>query len=321
MEILKEFGISIKEFEVTMKALGATRLLDSPSSRYNYILVPCFVVKGVSFIHSGTNYIVQLYNENTDKIVKNVIAALGKNCPDSFQSYDGNIYSIKDLIALVSILNGNYSTEFVNNLTNTVYKKILDREALKNPNVIDIGDNLSPKMNQLCQVLRRYDLILQPFSNKELKLKDPINYLDKVYIHSDITSDTTHISLVTNKAAMHYSNDINGCFLHNNFLVERNGKTTYLSVGHSLHNGLDMRRIGNTVFFNYDVGNLGNNFSTSHSDDFNLRINIERGITWKIYEETRKVHPVTNEQIDLFIHHLEIAMQSVESDIISNMVI
>lgn len=317
MEILKDFGISINEFVVTMKTIKATRLLDSPSSRYNYLLVPCFVVKGVTFIHSGTNYIVQLHNENADNSVESVIASLGENCPKSFQSYDGNIYSIKDLIALVSLLNGNYSTEFVNDLTNTVYKKILDCEALKISNVIEIGDNLSPKMQELCQVLRRYDLISQPFCNAELTIKDPIDYLEDVYISSHISDNATGFSLVTNPTAIHYYNDMNGWNHNTNFLIEKDQKTTYLSTGHIYHNGLDMQSKGNIVFFNYDVGNLSKNFSRSAS---NLRISIERGMSWEIYHEAEAI-PVTNEQIDLMIHHLEISIQRIQNDIIPNIVV
>ena len=46
-------GITINDFTVTMETYGANRLQNRIGSRYS-VIVPCFEVCGVAFMHSGS---------------------------------------------------------------------------------------------------------------------------------------------------------------------------------------------------------------------------------------------------------------------------
>lgn len=117
-----------------METYGAKRLYDCFGSRYD-IMVPRYKVGRVSFMHSGSYYIVPK-DGDVPKVIMNQAMA---------------------------------------ELTNETYKKLLSCPEIQN-----IPKFLSPKMQELRKLLVQYDNMVNPFANSNLKLKEPIEYLDKI---------------------------------------------------------------------------------------------------------------------------------------------
>ena len=118
-------GISIKEFQMAMEAYGAKRLADQSGSRYDY-LVPCFEVRGVHFLHSGSYYIVQREQKVPDDIFNEAMAMFGEKHPGGDNFWWGETHSVKGILTLVALLEGRYSKELIDELTNETYKKLLE---------------------------------------------------------------------------------------------------------------------------------------------------------------------------------------------------
>lgn len=79
------------------------------------------------------------------------------------------------------MLRGDYSKKLVDELTNRAYKQLLECSLIKS-NVefpFECSTN-SPKMQKLRKLLVEYSKVVNPFGNCEFKIKEPIEYLDKV---------------------------------------------------------------------------------------------------------------------------------------------
>lgn len=109
-------GISIREFQVAMETCEATRLTDRKGSRYN-ISVPCFEVRGVEFLHSGSYYIVLRGNKVPEEIMNQAMAELGEKHPGGTNFWWGEIHSIRGILTLAAMLECRYSKKLIDELT------------------------------------------------------------------------------------------------------------------------------------------------------------------------------------------------------------
>lgn len=315
-------GISINDFTVTMETYGATRAENRTGSRYG-ISVPCFVVgDGVALMHSGSYYIVQRDNEASDEVMNQAMAVFGEKKPGGKNFWYGEIHSISGLLTLASMLDGKYSKELVEQLTNQVYKKLLDNPDIKTNQEVVCNKMNSPKMKQIQNLLSEYANVVNPFGNSQLRLKEPIEYLDSISVNvsePDSPDTSTYICLTAKTSSTEHYKSYKGWSYHSGIRMQRNRRNKYLRVGHYYHNGLDMQPFDEVVFINYS-DTAGKRYFNRHPDDIDLRISLKNGTAWKSYEENL-AHPVTDEELNIVISYLKAAIKAVKHKIVNKMVI
>lgn len=315
-------GISINDFTVTMETYGATRVENRTGSR-NGISVPCFVVgDGVALIHSGSYYIVQRDNQASDEVMNQAMAVFGEKEPGGENFWYGEIHSISGLLTLASMLDGKYSKELVEQLTNQVYKKLLDNPDIKSNQKVICNKINSPKMKHLRALLSEYANVVNPYGNSQLHLKEPIEYLNSISVHvsePDSPDTFTYICLTANTTSTEHYKSYKGWSYHSGIRMQKNRRNKYLRVGHYYNNGLDMQPFDEVVFIDYsDVAGKG--YFNQHTDDIDLRISLNTGLAWKTYDE-KNAHPVTDEELNVVISYLKATIKAVKHKIVNKMVI
>ena len=223
-------GITIAEFRVAMETYGAKRLPDREGSRYN-ILVPCFAVGDVEFLHSGSYYIVQRGNKVPEKIMDKAMAEFGEKHPGGDNFWWGETHSVKGILTLSAMLEGKYSKELIDELANTTYKKLLESSLLQTNVEFPFQITHSPKMEKLCKKLVEYSNIANPFGNDAFNFKEPIEYFDSVKLTlSTKGGSKPHVYLTIEGKSFEsmYGNDSNGWYYDTFILIQKNRKNGYI---------------------------------------------------------------------------------------------
>lgn len=311
-------GITIREFQVAMETYGAERLSNCSGSRYS-VSVPCFNVAGTNFLHSGSYYIVQREKRVSEEIMNRAMAAFGEKHPGGKNFWWGETHSIKGILTLAAMLDGKYSRELVDELTNETYKKLLDCASIKSNVEFPFHSTHSPKMEELYRVLAEYSNIVNPFGNSELKIKDPIQYLDAVEVTLAMQEGRKHytmLNLSTNSSQSKFEDDENGWFYDTFVPIQRNRINGYINMGHYYMNGSDGRTVDEVVRLDYKANR--DNYD-DHPDDIDLRISLKTGLAWKTYKE-EQAELATDEQIGVMITHLKISIKKIKNKIVRNMI-
>ena len=308
-------SITIREFQVAMETYGAERSSDYCVSGNN-VLVPCFNVAGTYFIHSSSNYIVQRGKRVPEEILICAMAELGEKHPGGKNFWWGQIHSLKGILTLATMLDGCYNKERVDELTNATYKKLLDCSSIQSN--VDFPFQ-SLKMERLYKLLAEYSNIVNPFGNKELNLKEPIQYLDAVEVTLALKEGRNHytrLTLFTNSSEAKFVDDETGWFYDTFVPIQRNRNNGYISMGHYFLNGSDGRPVDEVVRLDYKVNK--DNYK-HHPDDIDLRISLKTGLAWETYKEEH-AKPATDEQIEIMITHLKICIKKIRDKIVRKMI-
>lgn len=310
-------GITIREFQVAMETYGAERL--SNCSIYS-VSMPCFNVAGTNFLHSSSYYIVQREKRVSEQIMNRAMAEFGEKYPGGKNNFwFGEIHSIKGLLTIVAMLDGKYSRELVNELTNETYKKSLDCASIKSNVEFPFHSTHSPKMEELYRVLAEYSNIVNPFGNSELRIKDPIQYLDAVEVTLAMQEGRKHytsLNLSTNSCLSKFHDDENG-FSYDTFVpIQKNRINGYIDMSHYYTNGSDGHPVDQVVRLYYKANRYSHD---EHLNDIDLRISLKTGLAWKIYKE-EQAELATDEQIEVMITHLKISIKKIKNKIVRNMI-
>ena len=306
-------GISIVEFRVAMETYGAKKLPDQEGSSHS-VLVPCFAVGDVRFIHSGSRYIVQSGNKETDKTIDKTMAVF----VEKHSGEEKEIHSIKGLLTLASMIEGKYSKELIDELTNTTYKKLLKCSLIQKNVEFPFQGNHSPKMKELYKKLAEYSNIVNPFGNGTVELKEPIEYLGNINLSiasKEGENPYARLTLKGRSSNARYVNESNGWYYDTMIFIQKNRKNGYISLGHYYINGNDNQIVDEVVSLYYKTNRNNND---DHTDDIDLRISLKTGKAWRTHKEEQAV-PVTDEQIDIMITHLNISIKKIKQRIIRYM--
>lgn len=317
-------GISIQEFKVAMETFGAERLTDQRGSRYR-ILVPCFQIKGTQFFHSGSYYVVNRGENIPDDIMNRAMAEVGEKHPGGDNFWWGEVHSIKGMLTLVTMLRGDYSKELVDELTNKIYKKLLECSLIKSNVEFPFEfSNHSPKMQELRKLLEEYNNVVNPFGNLDFKIKEPIEYLDKIKVQLSTDyekSSNAYANITLNNSLFEssFSIDSKGWTYWSRILIETNNKESFIAFCHYYENGSKNSYVDEVVYLDYSVqGNNGYIFDTTN-ENIDLRISLKTGLAWQTYKES-EAKLATDEQLDVMITHLKISIEYLKNEILSNII-
>jgi hypothetical protein len=305
-------GISFVEFRVAMETYGAKKLPDGIGSRYA-VPVPCFSVGETIFLHSGSYYIVQRGTEASREIMNRAMAEFGEKDPGGDNYWYGEIHSIKGILTLAAMLENKYSKEWINELTNATYKKLLECSLITK-------SEYSPRTKKLLKKIAEFDSLVNPFSNNELVLKDPIEYLDRLKLSIRYKEDDeepfARFYLEEESIEIKYDNDPDGWTYNTLMYVQRNGLNGCINLIHYYEKGDKSKPADEVIYLDYDANRKSYD---DHPDDIDLRISLKTGLAWKTYHE-EEAAPVTDEQVKLMLTHLNMCIKRIKSSIIRYMI-
>jgi len=317
-------GISIREFQVAMETFGAERLPNREGSRYR-ILVPCFQLNGIQFFHSGSYYIVHRGNDVPDDIMNRAMAEVGEKHPGGDNFWWGEVHSIKGMLTLATMLRGDYSKELVDELTNKAYKQLLECSLIKSN--VEFPFELSThsrKMQKLCKLLKEYSNVVNPFGNSDFKIKEPIEYLDKVTVqltagHEESFDAYSWLTLKSKSLETTFSINSEGWSYKSSVPVQKNYKNGCINFYHYYENGTKNTNVDEVVYLDYMVKGKDATIFKTLSDKIDLRISLKTGLAWKTYKENEAVL-ATDEQLDVMITHLNMSIKRLKKNIINNII-
>ena len=311
-------GISIREFETAMEMYGAKKLPNETGTRYN-VSVPCFKVANVKFKHSGSYYIVQ-YGVS-DKEWNNALKALNEEHPGKINYWWGEIHSIRGVLTLASILDNKYSKEYVDELTNLAFEKLI-KSMVKS---LDIKSSINyveyPKEYQkILKKVREFDYLVCPFipfyfeneidtQKSGIYLKTPSKYLDDINLTCNgkrwLTLETEKILLYTSIGDGTAAYDIRKGIIP----MKNNNKMGGFSLNHYMDEWSEQITL-------YIVPNLKEPFSNISRitvDLINAKICYKNEI-----DETAK--DITDEEIKILLGYLQKACRYIKRHVYSYMI-
>lgn len=315
-------GISFQEFSTAMETYQAIRILGQKGSRWN-IPVPCFNVAGIDFRHSGSYYIVQRGGKAPEEIMNRAMAEFGEIYPGGDNFWYGEIHSVRGILTLVSMLEGKYTKELVDQLTNETYGKLLSSSLIKgNAKLPFKKASISQKWKEFYKLVLVYDNIANPFCKNVDLLKNPSEYLDKVNIsiafdkNIDIAS-SVKFGLKNKNSCTDFGDNAEGWYYHTNGWndSEKGEESGFTSMGHYYSNGVNKQPIDEVVYLYHTTGGG----YKERLGDVDLRISLMTGLAWKTYKE-EEAKPVTDKQLEVMIHHLKRNIERAKITILDEMV-
>ncbi len=302
-------GISISEFQIVMETLGAKKLSNRKGCDNCSILVPGFEIEGIEFFHSGSYYVVYHVNNLSYDVMSRAMTELGEVYPGGSNFWWWHIRSVKVMLTLATMLRGDYSKELVAELTNNVYKKLLECSLIKSNIELPFEHmNYSPKMRKLIKLLKEYRNIVNPFGNCNFKIKEPIEYWDKLQMQLLVPWEEgpkghSHLRLQGTSFKTYCSINPEECIYKSFVSVQKD------------------RQNGYVYFYHYcctkDVDGFVKLAYVTEKNSISLKINLQTGLAVREFYE---VEPATEEDINVIIYYLKLTIKSLKKRIIRSIV-
>lgn len=311
-------AISLKEFEVAMEVLGATKLYDRELSIFDDILVPCFKVGGITLTYSGFSYVEPWGGIIPKNILSQAMAKFGENYLGGSNFGCGTVLTIQGLVVLSLMLENCYSKELADNLIDKIYFYLLNYPKIKSNFGASFTSVSSAKMQELCKVVSQYDNTVNPFGAYNCVLKPASSYLDFVDVSLIEEKDIVNLNLATTRLDTRFSMSING-FQY--FTCAWNDEPKlmhrpHVCVNHQFYTGHDGKPTDEIISIDNSIGG----YFEVHPDDVSLNISIFSGLAWETGGKCQAAD-ATDEQIDITIAFLKSSIKRIENNILSNMLV
>lgn len=309
----KEESISIVEFQTAMEIYGAKRLEDTGGFEKYYISVPCFEVKGVTFRHSASNYVIQ--RGVSTMIMKRAMQELGEKYGER-QYGVGKIYSIRKLLVIVSMLEEKYTKKLVDDIIGEVYKQLLTYPVLPEKYQFPKQRIQGSKMKELYSLIGEFRKLVNPFYNASLKLRDPREYQEQVKVAFAMRENVEEpeqpyilldLMAASVKSSFSYfqSRDENvNCITEIIYQQGRRDAYMYICYAYRLVSGKE------TIYMRCKP-------DVTKSEEVELSFNLQTGMLQEGVEN--KLLPVTDKQLEWIIRNFKFSIRKIEKKIIKNL--
>lgn len=307
-------SISKDEFEVAMTMYeGASLLYGQVGTRVRHIM-PCFSVGEFVLLHSGSDYVV-ITNKNIPKeLMDKMIAELGEANPYMHNLLPrGELHSLEEVITLVTMNDGKYSKETVDELVHKTRHQLLSpalQELLNCPAVKSIASfssrykSNSATFQSLLQAVQEFDKTVNPFADATLRLCNSSDWPSSIVLCiPDIKSDKTEFSLYSRLSSV--TTCVSKPTIAYNCWAQRQNANFW--AGHYYNISLGGSIIEEVIYFNYSDEVTGSKK--------NLRISLTSGEFWS-FAETFKF-PATDQEFETMTSYLKKTTSFVKEEITS----
>lgn len=309
-------GITVSGFQFAMERYGAKRLEDQEGAKYHFVNVPCFEVNGVKFLHSGTNYVAVKGKEWPAQLIQKILAEkIEQNSEKDKQFENDKIFSIKALITLATLIDDKYSREYVDNILNEIYHKLIQDTV----NLFDVSKDkffksvFREKLIYIQELVNEFDNCVNPFSTGKFSLDNLSEYVGKLDVWN--MSDEAFISFNTGRVKIDFYATQNEwryiCVLHNG--EDERFSENCLIVEHRCDKGRTAGKTIETVkCFERKVGRYDKNL-TEFKD--NVEMDLRLGQVCEMNKGSKKYRFATIEELEILIKNLILCKKSVEYEI------
>lgn len=310
-------SITFKEFETAMETYGAQRLEDQDGYEWNG-KVPAYQIAGVTYTHSGSNYIRYQSDSPIDIILALAKVESGEKEPGEEDFWKREIHSVRGLLTLVTMVDEKYSKNFVDDLNNTIYKKLWDNPEFKKNNSVVFRNLKTNNAYELYNLLSDFSRIINPFADICVETKEPIDYIDNTKLDIEINDRFVQFWLTNTPCQVTFKTGNDGWMYDATATIDRKYHKALLCIGHYYNNGSDGRPVDEVVRLDYIERNTED--SEISEEDIDLRISLKNGLAWSEEQSVEKAKPVTEEQVEEMITHLKILMKKVQKRIYNPMI-
>lgn len=297
-------SISTREFETTMKLMGAER------QHSNSLSVSSFKLGTTKLVHCGGNYATYKDDMLSREIVDNAIQILGTKQRDILWN---EIHSTKGLVVLVLLLKGEYNKEIFNFFIDKIYKELFNNSLLQKQYSTAL-DTTSPKSNIFENLLMQYDKVINPYCSLS-SVKPASNYLDQLKL--DLTFNSSSMELPNIKVNSTTKLGTTAEFTSSPFQIAYyaeylNDESTETYTGY--------KSFKHTYIFDYN-GTLLDEFLMinihSPNEDTSLSVNLNKDLIWS---SDNPAVPLKDAHMDLLISYLEECISRITKCITSNII-
>ena len=208
------------------------------------------------------------------------------------------------------MLEGWYSKELINQLANETYQILFNCSSIQSNERNCLH---SPKMEELQKLLIEYDNIVNPFGNRNFKMKKPIEYFDKIKVSFSGYGKETHFQLENEDSSIKVDIEPQEWFYKttgwNN--QEKGRDCGYTCMIHYFDYCQENKMFDEVIYLEHTIENC--------IEDINLRISMKTGLAWKTYKEDEATL-ATDEQIEIMMTHLKFCIERAKKTIIDYMV-
>ncbi|MCI9178191.1 MAG: hypothetical protein HFJ28_06580 [Clostridia bacterium] len=177
--------ISVREIEVAMKHLGGLEVYGAENGGPTYQVERGQIKPECHFRAKVVNKKDAVFLKQAQKALKE----LGERkwpVKDDFEPYgDGLVQSVRGLVALVLVIQNRFSEELLNEMVNEIYQDVLSAPWISQ-NLSQMFTQVAEydeKVQELATLLQELTRMVNPFANPNIKLKQPIEYLDRIAIN------------------------------------------------------------------------------------------------------------------------------------------
>lgn len=310
-------SITFKEFEVAMETYGAQRLEDQDGYEWN-VKVPAYQIAGVIYTHSGSNYVRYQSDSPIDIILALAKVESGEKEPGEEDFWKREIHSVQGLLTFVTMVDEKYSKNFVDDLNNTIYKKLLANPKFKKRNTVVFSNVKTDNEYELYTLLYDFSRTINPFAESCVEIREPIDYMDIIKLCIAVNDRFVQFWLTDTPCQVTFKTGDNGWMYDATTTIDRKYHKALLCIGHYYNNGSDGRPVDEVVRLDYIERNTED--SEVNEEDIDLRISLKTGLAWSEEQSVEKAKPVTEEQVEEMITHLKILMKKVQKRIYNPMI-
>ncbi len=295
--------ISIAQFINVMRLLKARKVEEN--SYYTGKDNPTFEIKGIYFRHSGKYFICTYNKEIPVEIREKAKEILGDKGNRGVHFWYGEIHTVLGLVTVVTMINNNYTQEYVNSIIDKVYQKLFKAYVVNKKINFKTSEY---SIEKITVVLEKFHRITNPLLSKELKLINPNLYENKLKLWYDL--ENTSYGCITLKTDEYFIN-----FKRKNkkwaFRYEDDENESIIT-----HYYDPKEYKEEILFIRYYTKNENSDIST----EYRLNLGLQTG---SILDEDKKMNErlISQIEIDLVIQKIEQAIRNIEENIISQITI
>ena len=211
-----------------------------------------------------------------------------------------------------------YSKNFVDDLMNTIYKKLLDNPEFKKNNSVVFRNLKTNNAYELYNLLSDFSRIINPYADIFVETKEPIDYIDNTKLGIAVEDRFVQFWLTNTPCQVTFKNGNDGWMYDATATIDRKYYKGVLCIGHYYNNGTDGRPVDEVVRLDYIERN--NEESEMSEEDIDLRISLKTGLAWSEKQSIKEAKPVTEDQVEEIIAHLKVLIKKVQKRIYKPMI-
>lgn len=297
--------ISSIEFRTAMKVFGTKE-----NKTVDKYLQPCYTIRGINFSFFADT-VTWLGDELPEEILEKAreILSNGNNQIEDSHFENHTIYTVKGLLTIAALLENKYTKEYIENLLNQTYKRILK--------IVNPGKMPKDGLTKIQDMLDEFKKCVNPFESG-FDLKDPIEYIDIIKTSIQYFQDPVFPFKIS--SVIQLERKYIKTFLKIKYHKQKYGtRFNIVENGHLVDIVITYNKICDDSDGESFRETLTMTVRETARDKINMTIDLKTGKVWKYWDED-KAQKASSEILEKFIFYLKKANEAIKNRITSKMI-